>query len=452
MTELLVSQTYEQGQKLMNKIKYYEERGHYKDALPCFNDLFKVCKFLGKYHPIYKDVWINHGKVYEQKYKEFQEKIKEQQQQGTTNKQETNKQKDKKTLNNNNNKSTNNNNNKSTNNNKSSHNNNDNNSEDMSSKFSDCFLQGKSKLSWKDIIGLKQAKEALKEAIVLPIMYPQLFEGKRKPWKGILLYGPSGTGKTVLAKSTSNETEGHFISVSASNMVSKYMGESERLVKGLFDLARQKKPAIIFIDEIDSVMSARSEGENDATRRLKTEFLIQMQGVGNQDDGILVLGATSVPWDLDPAVRRRFQKKIYIGLPDEETRAGIFKVHLGDTYNSLKEEDFKKLAKLTEGFSGSDIATLSQEAILEPLRRVQEAKYFVKRNLPDGDFQYEVADANTPGAFQGTMYDIDDPDKLIAPNVLMSDYQKALQHIKPTIDQKALVQYKKFTDEFGQEG
>ena len=443
---MLISEKYEQGTALMNKINHYEECGQYQKAIPYFNDLFKICNFLGKHHPIYKVHWINYGKIYEQKLIKFQEKIKEQE--ASTKKEPNAKptpkstpqnQKDKKSQNsrpsNNDNKTK-----------------GENDSEDMTSKFSDCFLQGKSKLSWKDIIGLKQAKEALREAIVLPILYPQLFEGTRKPWKGILLYGPSGTGKTVLAKATSNETEGNFISVSASNMVSKFMGESERLVKGLFDLARQKKPAIIFIDEIDSVMSARSEGENDATRRLKTEFLIQMQGVGNQDDGILVLGATSVPWDLDPAVRRRFQKKIYIGLPDEETRAGIFKVHLGDTYNNLKEEDFKKLAKQTEGFSGSDIATLSQEAILEPLRRVQEARHFVKRTLPDGDFQYEVADASTPGAFQGTMYDIEDPDKLIAPDVLMSDYQKALKHIKPTIDQKTLVQYKKFTDEFGQEG
>jgi vacuolar protein-sorting-associated protein 4 len=127
------------------------------------------------------------------------------------------------------------------------------------------------------------------------------------------------------------------------------MGESERLVKSLFELARNTKPSVIFIDEIDSLMSSRSEGENDATRRIKTEFLVQMQGVGKDDEGILVLGATNIPWDLDPAVRRRFQKKIYISLPDEQARLVMLKLNLGDTPNTLTEDDLKELAALTEG-------------------------------------------------------------------------------------------------------
>jgi vacuolar protein-sorting-associated protein 4 len=127
------------------------------------------------------------------------------------------------------------------------------------------------------------------------------------------------------------------------------MGESERLVKSLFELARSTKPSVIFIDEIDSLMSSRSEGENDATRRIKTEFLVQMQGVGKDDEGILVLGATNIPWDLDPAVRRRFQKKIYISLPDEQARVVMLVLNLGDTPNSLTEDDIKLLASRTEG-------------------------------------------------------------------------------------------------------
>jgi vacuolar protein-sorting-associated protein 4 len=127
------------------------------------------------------------------------------------------------------------------------------------------------------------------------------------------------------------------------------MGESERLVKSLFELARNTRPSVIFIDEIDSLMSSRSEGENDATRRIKTEFLVQMQGVGKDDEGILVLGATNIPWDLDPAVRRRFQKKIYISLPDEQARVVMVKLNIGDTANTLCDEDIKELAALTEG-------------------------------------------------------------------------------------------------------
>ena len=103
-------------------------------------------------------------------------------------------------------------------------------------------------------------------------------------------------------------------------MVSKYMGESERLVRTLFEMARENKPSIIFIDEIDSLCGSRTDGENDATRRIKTEFLVQMQGVGKEDDGILVLGATNIPWGLDAAIRRRFERRIYIPLPDEHAR------------------------------------------------------------------------------------------------------------------------------------
>ena len=141
-------------------------------------------------------------------------------------------------------------------------------------QLSGTLITEKPNVKWEDVAGLEKAKEALREAVVIPIQFPQLFKGKRKPWKGILLYGPPGTGKSFLAKAAATETGGKFFSVSAANIVSKWMGESEKLVKGIFDIARKNKPAIIFLDEIDSVMSARSENENDATRRLKTQFLI----------------------------------------------------------------------------------------------------------------------------------------------------------------------------------
>jgi vacuolar protein-sorting-associated protein 4 len=135
-------------------------------------------------------------------------------------------------------------------------------------------------VKWEDVAGLETAKSLLKEAVLLPLKFPHLFVGKRTPWKGILLYGPPGTGKSFLAKAVATEAGAStFFSVSSSDLVSKYLGESERLVRNLFELARAKSPAIVFIDEIDSLCGNRSDGENDSARRIKTEFLVQMQGL-----------------------------------------------------------------------------------------------------------------------------------------------------------------------------
>jgi len=163
--------------------------------------------------------------------------------------------------------------------------------------------------------------------------------------------------------------------------MSKFQGESERLVKYLFQLARKKAPAIIFIDEVDALVSARGEGENESARRVKTEFLVQMDGVGTKNTGVLVLGATNTPWELDPAIRRRFEKRVYIPLPEKQPRLLMFKLNLGDTPHNLTEKDFNELSDKTVGFSGADIAVLVRDALYEPIRLCQLATHFKK--VPD---------------------------------------------------------------------
>ncbi|XP_032468074.1 vacuolar protein sorting-associated protein 4A isoform X2 [Phocoena sinus] len=254
----------------------------------------------------------------------------------------------------------------------------------------------KPNIRWNDVAGLEGAKEALKEAVILPIKFPHLFTGKRTPWRGILLFGPPGTGKSYLAKAVATEANNStFFSVSSSDLMSKWLGESEKLVKNLFELARQHKPSIIFIDEVDSLCGSRNENESEAARRIKTEFLVQMQGVGNNNDGTLVLGATNIPWVLDSAIRRRFEKRIYIPLPEEAARAQMFRLHLGSTPHNLTDANIHELARKTEGYSGADISIIVRDSLMQPVRKVQSATHFKKFWL-EGD-HLRLCDARGQG-------------------------------------------------------
>lgn len=329
----------------------------------------------------------------------------------------------------------------------------------LQSKLEGAIVVEKPCVKWSDVAGLEGAKEALKEAVILPIRFPHLFTGKRIPWKGILLFGPPGTGKSYLAKAVATEANNStFFSVSSSDLVSKWLGESEKLVRNLFDLARQHKPSIIFIDEVDSLCSSRSDNESESARRIKTEFLVQMQGVGNDTEGILVLGATNIPWVLDAAIRRRFEKRIYIPLPEEHARLTMFKLHLGNTFHILTEEDLKTLASKTEGYSGADISIVVRDALMQPVRKVQTATHFRRVSGPSRTNPEEVVDdlltpcsPGSPGAIEMTWMDVPG-DKLYEPPVTLSDMLRSLATSKPTVNDEDMAKLEKFKEDFGQEG
>ncbi|XP_034824267.1 vacuolar protein sorting-associated protein 4-like [Maniola hyperantus] len=329
----------------------------------------------------------------------------------------------------------------------------------LQGKLEGAIVVEKPDVKWNDVAGLEVAKEALKEAVILPIKFPHLFRGKRIPWKGILLFGPPGTGKSYLAKAVATEANNStFFSVSSSDLVSKWVGESEKLVRNLFELARQHKPSIIFIDEVDSFCSSRSDNESESARRIKTEFLVQMQGVGNDMDGILVLGATNIPWVLDAAIRRRFEKRIYITLPEERARLDMFKLHLGNTRHQLSDEDIKVLAAKTEGYSGADIGIVVRDALMQPIRKVQSATHFKKVSGPSPtDPRVIVNDLLTPcspgepGAVEMTWMEVPS-EKLDEPPVTKSDMFRSLATSKPTVNDNDMIKLKKFMENFGQEG
>lgn len=233
------------------------------------------------------------------------------------------------------------------------------------------IIRGSPDVKWDSIKGLENAKRLLKEAVVMPIKYPKYFTGLLSPWKGILLFGPPGTGKTMLAKAVATECNTTFFNISASSIVSKWRGDSEKLVKVLFELARHHAPSTIFLDEIDAIISQRGESrsEHESSRRLKTELLIQMDGLTKTDELVFVLAATNLPWELDAAMLRRLEKRILVPLPEPEARKAMFE----ELLPSAAEEEtlpYDLLVEKTEGFSGSDIRLLCKEAAMQPLRRV----------------------------------------------------------------------------------
>jgi vacuolar protein-sorting-associated protein 4 len=334
----------------------------------------------------------------------------------------------------------------------------------MRSGLEGAIVKIKPNVRWDEIAGLEGAKEALREAVIMPTRFPQLFVGRRRPWKGILMYGPPGTGKSHLAKAVATESDGTFFSVSSSDLMSRWLGDSEKLVRNLFELAREshreeKKPSIIFIDEIDSLCGARSEGENDATRRIKTEFLVQMQGVGHDDTGVLVLAATNIPWSLDSAIRRRFERRVYIPLPDEAARFHMFKLNVGDTPHNITDEQFHDLARRTVGYSGGDITILVNNALMEPVRAMQLATHFKRAHGPDPDNAEVMCDTRlvpcSPGDPLGvpmTLNDITEPKLVMTLPVTYMDTLKALRTTKPSVSEDDVSEHIKFTENFGQEG
>nr|ASF90250.1 hypothetical protein SPAR05107 [Bartheletia paradoxa] len=325
--------------------------------------------------------------------------------------------------------------------------------------LSGAILSETPNVQWSDVAGLEEAKEALKEAVILPIKFPHLFTGKRTPWRGILLYGPPGTGKSFLAKAVATEAKSTFFSISSSDLVSKWMGESERLVKQLFQMAREAKPAIIFIDEIDSLTGTRGEGESEASRRIKTEFLVQMNGVGNDSDGVLVLGATNIPWALDVAIKRRFEKRIYIPLPDPDARKRMFELNVGSTPCEMTQKDYRQLADKTNGYSGSDIAVVVRDALMQPIRKVLAATHFKSVTQPDplSDPPNSVmrsyltpCSPGDPAAIEKAWSEVEGPD-LLEPRLTITDFLRSVGQVRASVQEDDVKRHIEFAAEGGSE-
>jgi katanin p60 ATPase-containing subunit A1 len=318
------------------------------------------------------------------------------------------------------------------------------------------IVQRDPNVKWTDIAGCEDAKKLLKEAVVLPMIMPEFFRGIRRPYRGVLMVGPPGTGKTMLAKAVATECKTTFFNVCSSSLTSKYHGESEKLVRLLFEMAHFYAPSTVFIDEIDSVCSKRgSSNEHEASRKVKSELLVQMEGVsttqacGADDPSkmVIVLGATNFPWDIDEALRRRLEKRIYIPLPDEGGRLSLLKINLREV--PLDDDvNLEEIAESLDGlvgfvweesdwvsvemnyfllfwirYSGADVTTVCRDASMMGMRRKIEGLSIEEiQALPKDELNL--------------------PAKMI-------DFLEVLKKVSPSVSKNDLIKYEQWMSEFG---
>ncbi|KAL1132114.1 hypothetical protein AAG570_010072 [Ranatra chinensis] len=267
---------------------------------------------------------------------------------------------------------------------------------------------------FEDIAGLDGVKAILRKSVLLPMSFPTLFHGGRKPWTQILLFGPPGTGKSKMASSLASEANAEFYSISSADLLSSWVGESEKMIKELFEYTRTKKDkCIVFIDEIDSICRKRTNREGDHTRSMKNQLLVEFDQNLSTEANCFVLCATNCPWDIDSAFMRRFQRRIYVPLPDREARLTLMKNKCAGINNDMSDDDWNSVLDKTEGYSGSDLVNVANYALQEPLGEIENNEEWIV--VAGG--KWKPAPANALGSFSVPLSSVP-PDKVDIKNKL----------------------------------
>lgn len=290
-------------------------------------------------------------------------------------------------------------------------------------------LIAKADVTWDDIAGLEEVKRTLMEALFYSLAKPSI-PVKIEPPRRFLLYGPPGTGKTMLAMAASNMLKATFFNVSVDKVLSRYVGDSPRMISAIFRQAIKHAPSIIFFDEIE-VLVARRDSDRQAATGVVQTFLTELDGFKTKkfEKPVIVIAATNKPWMLDEAILSRFEKRIYIPLPDHEARKQMFKIHLENKGFKITGITYDELARLTEGYSGRDIRNICQTAIMMMLRRAN------------------------PGIIEKLMKikDLSELEKetyRIEP-ITRQELLKALQQVKPATTKEDIKRYEEWTKQYG---
>ena len=322
-------------------------------------------------------------------------------------------------------------------------------------------------VQWNDIVGLAETKRLLRETVILPHELAHLYTGIRRAPRGILLYGPPGNGKTELVRALACEMTAqdqrrpcNFFAFTSADIISKYVGESARNMRELFETIKAAKPCILFIDEIDSICSRRSDTQDGGgAKQALNEFLIQMDGLCAESmDDVLLIGATNLPWLLDGAMLRRMAARVSVPMPDREMRGALFARLINQNEHLLEAPHFAELADMSDGYSCSDITNVCCDAAMLPVRRLQDAQRFhkvvvevggrrVEHLMPCGEHcaretQHECVEARY--AF------FTDKSILLAPPILFGDLLDSLARNKSTVNQEDLARLDEFTAKHGQ--
>lgn len=305
-------------------------------------------------------------------------------------------------------------------------------------------MEHRPNISLTDIAGCKFAKKVLTEAILLPNSMPELFDGKRKSWKRMQIYGPPGVGKTSQCKAQCKESNLTPFWVSISDLTSRFIGESEKLLIGQFELAREHSPSLIVIDEMDSIGRQRVNNESEAERRFKTEFYRQIDLISSCLEDVYVQATTNMPWEIDMSVLRRFERKCLLPQPNQEARLEIFKSNAKEE-NTLTPENFQELADFTCGYSGADLLNIITEAYQKPQHELQQVQkltkqYSGKKSPKNLEILGEKNSPNVDGLNEN---------RCEVRKVNLRDFKESIRNTNPTVGPKTMDLYYQYMLKFG---